>query len=408
MSGYPYPIDLNRQPIQIQPMPQQQIMPRPIVSHMAAPAIVQHQQQQQQQQQHQPSQPLAAMPQHHHMYNAGPSPNIQGYFSSYSARIKQSQENALLLPVSYVTGKKHRLGGGDSDDDFEDMLEDSDNDDDSDSIEENTRQTRANAAAVEADAKVLAAMQEQQKKLPKIPHKKNMLYPQTTDLLYMSDVSEMLVPVRLDIDMDDVKLRDVFLWNMNENYLTPEKFAELLCEDLQLEYHKFIKPIAESIRAQILDFESIQESELPNGGNNQIVEINLDLQIGKVNLRDKFEWDLNNIKTNAPEIFSKQLASELGLGGEYVNIIAHGIRDQLFRHRKRLVEEFEGLDRRHPPSGNALDSGYRKITDATKWAPKLEVLSNDELEKLLIAQERNIRRLRRETRFKRNSRRSRN
>ncbi|GAN04054.1 SWI/SNF-related matrix-associated actin-dependent regulator of chromatin subfamily B [Mucor ambiguus] len=400
MSGYPYPIDLNRQPIQIQPMPQQQIMPRPIVPHMAAAAAAPHPQQQQQ--------PLAAMPQQHLMYAAGPSSNIQGYFSSYSARIKQSQENALLLPISYVTGKKHRLGGGDSDDDFEDMLEDSDNDDDSDNNEENTRQTRANTAVVEADAKALAAMQEQQKKLPKIPHKKNMLYPQTTDLLHTSEVPEMLVPVRLDIDMDEVKLRDVFLWNMNEQYLTPEMFAELLCEDLQLEYHKFIKPIAESIRAQILDFESIQESELPNGGNNQIVEINLDLQIGKVNLRDKFEWDLNNIKTNAPEIFSKQLASELGLGGEYVNIISHGIRDQLFRHRKRLVEEFEGLDRRHPPSENALENGYRKITDAVKWAPKLEVLSNDELEKLLIAQERNIRRLRRETRFKRNSRRSRN
>ncbi|KAG1058865.1 hypothetical protein G6F42_028506 [Rhizopus arrhizus] len=155
------------------------------------------------------------MPQHHSLYAASPSPSIQGYFSSYSARIKQSQENALLLPVSYITGKKHRLGGGDSDDDFEDMLEDSDNDDDSDNNEENGRQTRANTAAVEADAKVLAAMQEQQKKLPKIPHKKNMLYPQTIDLLHMSEVSEMLVPVRLDIDMDEVKLRDVFLWNMN-------------------------------------------------------------------------------------------------------------------------------------------------------------------------------------------------
>lgn len=214
MSGYPYPIDLNRQPIQIQPMPQQHIMPRPIVPHMASAAAAPQPQQQQQQQ---PSQPLA-MPQHHHMYAAGPSPNIQGYFSSYSARIKQSQENALLLPVSYVTGKKHRLGG-DSDDDFEDMLEDSDNDDDSDSNEENTRKTRANAAAVEADAKVLAAMQEQQKKLPKIPHRKNMLYPQTTDLLHMSEASEILVPVRLDIDMDEVKLRDVFLWNMNGNFI---------------------------------------------------------------------------------------------------------------------------------------------------------------------------------------------
>lgn len=140
-----------------------------------------------------------------------------------------------------------------------------------------------------------------------------------------------------------------------------------------------------------------------------------------MNLRDKFEWDLNNTNTNAPEVFSRQLSAELGLGGEYVGIIAHGIRDQLFRYRKRIVEEvkylcfhdslqlikmiylkFEGIDKKEEP----LDSGFRKMTEASKWVPQLEVLSNDELEKLLIAQERNIRRLRRETRFKRSSRRA--
>ncbi|KAI8642764.1 hypothetical protein BD408DRAFT_415893 [Parasitella parasitica] len=403
MSGYPYPIDLNRQPIQIQPMPQQtqHIMPRPVMPGIPSVPLLPPQQQQQQ-------------PHHQHlMYAAAavPSSNMQGFFSSYSARIKRSQENALLLPVSYITEKRHRLGG-DSDDDFEEMLEDSDNEDDSDNEEGNGgRQKRlaaSAAAAVEADAKSLAAMQEQQKKLPKIPHKKNLLYPQTTDFVRMSEISEILVPIRLDIDMDEVKLRDVFLWNMNEQYLTPEMFAELLCEDLQLEYQKFIKPIAESIRAQISDFEAIHEHKLPNGGSNQIVEINLDLQIGKVNLRDKFEWDLNNVKTDAPEVFSRQLAADLGLGGEYVGIIAHGIRDQLLKHKKKMVEEFERIDRRGFTAETILESGYRKISDATKWAPKLEVLSNDELEKLLIAQERNIRRLRRETRFKRNSRRSRN
>lgn len=231
MSNYPYPIDLNRQPIQIQPMPQQaqQIMPRPAVSLMpsTAPPVSQLQ-----------SQPLPPQSHHHQqMYAtaAGPSPNIQGYFSSYSARIKQSQENALLLPMSYITGKKHRLGG-DSDDDFEEMLEDSDDDDDSDNEDGNSgRKTRASAAAaaaaaaVEADAKSLAAMQEQQKKLPKIPHKKNLLYPQNANLLRMSEISEMLVPVRLDIDMDEVKLRDVFLWNMNGNLNNSKKhFAFIL------------------------------------------------------------------------------------------------------------------------------------------------------------------------------------
>lgn len=51
-------------------------------------------------------------------------------------------------------------------------------------------------------------------------------------------------------------------------------FAELLCEDLQLEPVKFVKPISESIRSQVVDFEAIHEYELPNV-ENQRVEINV-------------------------------------------------------------------------------------------------------------------------------------
>lgn len=65
----------------------------------------------------------------------------------------------------------------------------------------------------------------------------------------------------------------------------------------------------------------------------------LDLQIGKINLRDRFEWDLENTTGNAPEIFSRQLAAEVGLGGEYVCIIAHAIREQLYRHKRQWVDE---------------------------------------------------------------------
>lgn len=67
--------------------------------------------------------------------------------------------------------------------------------------------------------------------------------------------------------------------------------------------------------------------------------LQLDLQIGKVNLRDKFEWNLDNTASNAPEVFSKQLAAEVGLGGEYVSIIAHAIREQLYRHKRQWVDE---------------------------------------------------------------------
>jgi hypothetical protein len=63
------------------------------------------------------------------------------------------------------------------------------------------------------------------------------------------------------------------------------------------------------------------------------------LQIGKVNFRDQFEWELGSETSNMPEIFSKQLAAELGLGGEYPGIIAHAIREQLFFKKKQYVEE---------------------------------------------------------------------
>jgi hypothetical protein len=58
-----------------------------------------------------------------------------------------------------------------------------------------------------------------------------------------------------------------------------------------------------------------------------------------VNLRDRFEWDLADNTAGAPEVFSRQLASDLGIGGEFVAIIAHAIREQLYRHKKQLVDE---------------------------------------------------------------------
>lgn len=39
----------------------------------------------------------------------------------------------------------------------------------------------------------------------------------------------------------------------------------------------------------------------------------------------------------------------------------------------------------------SLDTAFRPIDEAKKWVPRMDMLSNDELEKLLISQERNIR-----------------
>ncbi|KAI7849457.1 hypothetical protein BDC45DRAFT_520416 [Circinella umbellata] len=341
------------------------------------------------------------------MINRGISQNLQGVYSTYPARLKQSEENALLLPTSYLTNKKPRFAQ-ESDDDFEEYAEDSD-----DGTPSSGMRTRSAVAAAQAAANANTASGsirstpgsggvnngQPAEQSRKIIRKKNHIYPPERELERASKMEEVLVPIRLDIDLEDIKLRDAFLWNMNEQFLAPEKFAEILCEDLELPPARFIQLIAESIRNQVIDFEAVHEVELPSESIRVI--INLDLQIGKINLRDRFEWDLNNTSNNAPEIFSKQLAAEAGLGGEYVSIISHAIREQLYRHKRQWVDESLGGEELAEP----LVNGFRNIEDAESWAPQMEVLSNEELEKLLIAQERNMRRLRRETRFKRSRRR---
>ncbi len=61
---------------------------------------------------------------------------------------------------------------------------------------------------------------------------------------------EHLVPIRLDIESDGVKLRDCFTWNRTEQLITPEQYAEILCDDLDLNPIAFVPPIAQAIRQQ--------------------------------------------------------------------------------------------------------------------------------------------------------------
>ncbi|ORZ25066.1 hypothetical protein BCR42DRAFT_362993 [Absidia repens] len=334
----------------------------------------------------------------------------QGVYTSYPARLLQSEDNALLLPSSYLNNKRTRFNGGDGDDSDDEFGEgNTDTGSRTATLRATTRSRNAKDATPGDDdstsiepktTPVTIGAVKEFMNLPRSLRLKTHVNPDQQELDRAASMKEVLVPIRLDIDVDDVKLRDVFLWNMNEQFLTPEKFAEMLCQDIGLEPYRYVSLIAESIRTQVMDFETIYDIELPM--ENYIrVAINLDLQVGKVNLRDRFEWDLNNTSTNAPEVFSRQLAAELGVGGEYVTIISHAIREQLYRHKRQMVDDYVTDGGITEP----LSSAYRNLETANAWTPQMEILSNEELEKLLIAQERNIRRLRRENRFKRSRRR---
>ena len=54
----------------------------------------------------------------------------------------------------------------------------------------------------------------------------------------------------------------------------------------------------------------------------QIRTISVNVRIGRVVYRDKFEWDINN-PDNLPEDFAACVCADLGLGDEFVLPIAH-------------------------------------------------------------------------------------
>ena len=57
--------------------------------------------------------------------------------------------------------------------------------------------------------------------------------------------------LRLDMDIEGQKLRDTFVWNKNEQMLQPEQFAEVLCDDLDLNPINFVPAVTAAINQQV-------------------------------------------------------------------------------------------------------------------------------------------------------------
>jgi len=196
---------------------------------------------------------------------------------------------------------------------------------------------------------------------------------------------EILVPIRLDMDIEGQKLRDTFLWNKNENLLTAEQFAEVLCDDLDLNPLNFVPAIAAAIQQQVESFPSESDNILREQKDQRVV-IKLNIHIGNISLVDQFEWDLSD-ENNNPEEFSRKLCGDLGLGGEFVTAVLYSIRGQLAYHGKSYVFSENQMP--------AVENAFRDQSEADIWSPFLETLTDAEMEKKIRDQDRNTRRMRR-------------
>lgn len=172
---------------------------------------------------------------------------------------------------------------------------------------------------------------------------------------------DTLVPIRIELEHEGYKLRDTFTWNLNESLITPEQFADIICDDLKLPQSIFSDQITKSIKEQLDDYnlnassmmKEEQEDSSPTldalcdthtneGGNSSSkgielrTVIKLDITVGNRELVDQFEWDIS-CPRNSPEEFANTLSTDLGLGGEFKTAIAHSIREQIHVYIKSLL-----------------------------------------------------------------------
>lgn len=235
------------------------------------------------------------------------------------------------------------------------------------------------------------------------------------DLATQSEQLDELIPVRLDIEWDKIRLRDTFTWNLHDRVITPELFAEHLVEDFKLppdQYNSLVQLVCSSIREQIQDFhpqvfidEEALDPHLPYHAykdDEMRILVKLNITIGQHTLVDQFEWEINN-PLNSAEEFACQMTRDLSLTGEFTTAIAHSIREQSQLFTRSLYVTGHPFDGR-PVEDQELKAGFlpsplpstfRSYQSAKEFTPYLYELNEADLEKTELSLSREERRQKR-------------
>ena len=224
-----------------------------------------------------------------------------------------------------------------------------------------------------------------------------------------------LVPIRLDIEWEKIRLRDTFTWNIHDRVVPLDLFAEKLVEDFNLPIEQcqpVVQQVCAAMQEQIQDFHPhvfIQEDALdPHLAYNAYkndemrIAIKLNITIGQHTLVDQFEWEINDPQ-NVPEEFARQMTRDLSLSGEFATAIAHSIREQSQLFTRSLYvtgHPFDGRpieDQELKSSflASPLPSSFRPFQAAKEYTPYLYELNEMELEKTELSLSREERRQKR-------------
>ncbi|OBT87349.1 hypothetical protein VE02_03041 [Pseudogymnoascus sp. 03VT05] len=228
-----------------------------------------------------------------------------------------------------------------------------------------------------------------------------MLRVKRKDLNQQAEQVEELIPIRLDVDWEKIKLRDTFTWNLHDRVVPMKLFAEQLVEDFGVEgpaADHVLDMVMRQIYDQLSDFcppvyieEDALDPELPYlayKNDEMRILIKLNITIGQHTLVDQFEWDVNN-PLNSPEEFALSMSRELSLSGEFTTAIAHCIREQSQLFTKSLYIVGYPFDGRPVEDSDLvaaflptpLPSAFRPHQQAREYAPFLYEMKGTDLEK---------------------------
>ncbi|KAK3709010.1 SWI/SNF chromatin-remodeling complex subunit [Vermiconidia calcicola] len=227
------------------------------------------------------------------------------------------------------------------------------------------------------------------------------LYIPRKDNAQQAEQHEELVPIRLDIELDKLRLRDTFTWNLHEKLVSQELFTDHLIEDLKVPpeaTHEVARQVKAEMQDQIHNFYPhiiVEDGPLEPGrpyndhkDDEMRIQIKLHITIGRITLIDQFEWDINN-PHNSPEEFARQMAWENALSGEFMTAIAHSIREQSQLYTKSLYLTNHCFDGRPVEDPDIKDnflsapihSAFRPHQTQKDWMPYMYEMSEAELER---------------------------
>ncbi|GMM51448.1 Sfh1 protein [Starmerella bacillaris] len=213
----------------------------------------------------------------------------------------------------------------------------------------------------------------------------------------LGNEDQQLVPIRLSFDVEHYKVVDFFLWDVKDPSLTPEQFAIMTCQELELPVG-YTSNIVNAIKSQLHDYAELASIKIPEDAGLHVI-MNLSINLDKELLEDKFEWDLSS-NCLIPSAFAKIVVADLGLSREFVPAITHALYEQILGMKRAIFVDgtLIDVDNEVAPYAKNRDAGIRQINgDSTEfWTPSTEIMTQSEMEKREMERERIIRRMKRD------------